>query len=294
MSETRETTVLFAGLMGAADLIAAAGDAAEQETMKKYLEVLTKAAEAGGGRAINVGHDRLMVLLGGPDAAADTAAAMHTALGEVPKVKHAKLSLGTGFHHGPVIQEKGEVFGDTVTLAARLAEQAGSGQIITSEETGKRLGPLYKAYTRRLGPIQIKGRAEEVGICELVWKADENATKFARRNPAEPLAKVELTLRYRDKKVVRRRDKETVVIGRGEDCGLVVADELASRQHCTIERRHDHFVLIDTSANGTFVTIEGEREVMLQREELMLRKHGWITFGQPGALAHEMVEFSLA
>lgn len=294
MSETRETTVLFAGVLGAADLVATAGDAAARETMKIYLEVLTKAAEAGGGRVLNVGHDRLMVLISSPDVAADTAAAMHTALGELPKVRHAKLSLGTGFHYGPVIQKDNEVFGDTVTLASRLAEQAASGQIITSEETMQRLGPLYKAYTRRLGPIQIKGRAEEVGICELVWKADENATKFARRNLAEPLAKVELTLKYRGKQVERRRDKESVVIGRGEDCGLVVMEELASRQHCTIERRKDHFVLIDTSANGTFVTIEGEREVMLQREELMLRKRGWITFGQPGALAGEVVEFSLA
>ena len=50
-------------------------------------------------------------------------------------------------------------------------------------------------------------------------------------------------------------------------------------------------MLSDQSANGTFVSIEGEKEVELQREDFTLRKHGWISFGQPRAQAIEIVEF---
>ena len=67
---------------------------------------------------------------------------------------------------------------------------------------------------------------------------------------------------------------------------------MASRQHCTIERRQEHFVLRDHSTNGTYVTIEGEAELVVRRSEFHLRKHGWISFGQPRAVAGvEVVEF---
>jgi len=82
-----------------------------------------------------------------------------------------------------------------------------------------------------------------------------------------------------------------LLVGRDAGCDLVVADTKASRQHCAIERRQDRFVLRDHSTNGTFVTVVDEMEVVLQREEFPLRKHGWIAFGQPRAGTSDIVEF---
>ena len=292
METKRETTVLFADLIGAANLYTAAGDAAAGEAIAKCLEKLKKAAASCGGRLVKTTtSDKVMVLVATPDAAADTADAMHTAVDELPALKGTRLALGIGFQFGQVTQQDDDIFGDTVNLASRLVEQAANGQIITTEETGKRLAPLYRAWMRKLYAVEIKGRAEEVALCELVWRADDNATAYAYSRAAEGPAKVVLTLKYRDRKIVRRREKELITIGRDENCGLVVADSEASRQHCTIERRKDKYVLSDQSANGTFVTIEGEKEVELQREDFTLRKHGWISFGQPRAQAIEIVEF---
>ena len=100
-------------------------------------------------------------------------------------------------------------------------------------------------------------------------------------------------LKYRGKRIELRREKEIFSIGRDEGCNLVVHDEQASRQHCTIERRKDKFVLKDVSTNGTYVTIDGDKEMELDREELMLSRRGWITFGQPRVHATEVVEFFL-
>jgi hypothetical protein len=41
------------------------------------------------------------------------------------------------------------------------------------------------------------------------------------------------------------------------------------------------------------VAIEGEKEVQLNREELMLSRGGYITLGKPGAQAAEAIEFSI-
>jgi class 3 adenylate cyclase len=294
MEKSRETTVLFAAVIGGADLYAKAGDKAGHEAMERCQFRLGQAAASCGGRLAKSTSDKVMVLAATPDAAADAASAMHLAMDKLPKTAEVKLAVGIGFHYGPVIQKGDEVFGDTVNLAARLCEHAGGGQIILTEWTAKLLSPLYRAWLRQLDTAQIKGRSDEIGLCELVWRADDNATAFARFKPEDKKpVQIVLRLTYRGKTVERRREKDAIAIGRGEDCGLVVHDEQASRHHCTIERRKDKFVLVDVSTNGTYVTIEGEKEIELDREEIVLAKRGWITLGQPRVHAAEVVEFSV-
>ena len=276
----RQTTVLFANVLGDADATACRGH-------------LRKAAEACGARVVDRAADKLMALLPAPDAAAEAAAAMHTAMESFPQGA-AKLALGIGFHHGPVIQKENEVFGDTVNLAARLVEQAASGQIITTRDTAAQLSALYRAWMRKLYSIDIKGRSEPVALCELVWRVDENATLFSKKRIATRSASTTtLTLNYRDKKVVRRRDRDSVTIGRDENCGIQIADDQASRMHCTIERRQDKFILTDHSTNGTYVAVNGGDDVLVQREEFTLSGHGTIACGQPAVSTREIVRFNV-
>jgi pSer/pThr/pTyr-binding forkhead associated (FHA) protein len=48
--------------------------------------------------------------------------------------------------------------------------------------------------------------------------------------------------------------REAVVIGRGNECDVVIHDAKASRQHCKLSRRENGFLLEDLgSRNGTFV-----------------------------------------
>ena len=294
MEPSRETTVLFAAIVGAGALREKAGDQAAHEALERCQFRLGQAAASCGARLMQSTADKVMVLAGSPDAAADAASAMHLAMEKLPKSADIKLSVGIGFHFGPVVQKGDEVFGDTVNLASRLCEHAGSAQIITTEWTAKLLSPLYRAWLRKLEAMQIKGRSDETALCELVWRADDNATALVRHRPEDDKAQqAVLRLTYRGRTLERRREKEIVTIGRGEDCGVVVADENASRQHCTIERRKDKFVLVDLSTNGTYVTVEGEKEVLLQREEFVLRKRGSITLGTPLVKAAEGVEFDV-
>lgn len=292
MEPTRPTTVLFARLIGDAELYAAAGDAAAHDAVVRCLALLREAAQACGGRAIEAPGHKMMVLMSVPEVAADIAVAMHSALDAFPAVEGKKLAAGIGFHHGPVAQRGAEVFGDTVNLAARLVERAADGQIITTEETGALLSRLYQAWLRHLYSIQLQGRSQEIGICELVWRVDNSATLVARKRAAERPAQTVLKLKYRDRKVKLRRGTESMTIGRGEECSMVVADTEASRLHCTVERRQDKFVLIDQSTNGTYVTVEGAAEMIVQREEFMLSRQGWITLGRPRADTAEVIEFS--
>jgi adenylate cyclase len=190
-----------------------------------------------------------------------------------------------------VIQDESDVFGDTVNTAARLVEKAARGQILLDAETADGIASLYRRSIRRLYQVQLKGLKEEISLCEIVWRADEPATFYPFDAAAPQPGRVKLKLKYRGEKLTLRRNSEALTIGRDPACGIVVDGEHASRQHCVIARRNDKFVLADKSTNGTFVTVEGEEEVMLQRDEITLRKQGWISFGRPRGAGGEVVEF---
>jgi len=284
----REAAVLFAEIRGAAELQARAGDAAQQ-TIGACLDLIQ--AVATRTRVVKRFGARLMLLADSADTAARVATAMQVALRADPAAEAEKLGLGIGFHFGPVIQDNVDVFGDTVNLAARLVEQAAQGQILLADGTAQQVQPPYRRSIRRLYPVRLKGFEEELTLCEIVWRGDEAAT-FHPFDAVSPPARARLTLVYRGKKLVLRRTVEEITIGRDAACKLWVDGEHASRHHCTIERRRDRFVLADKSTNGTFVTFEGEPEFALRRDELSLRKRGWISFGQPrSAAGDDVMEF---
>jgi class 3 adenylate cyclase len=291
MEPGRDTTVLFANLIGGAELQASAGNLGARQAMDGCVDKLRLAAESRDVRVVKTMRDKLMMLAATPDAAADAAAAMQYAMEKLQGKPGIGLGLGVAFHRGPVIQRDNDVFGGTVNLAARLAEQAAAGNILTTEETAKGLCPLYRKWMRSLAAVRVRGISGEVELCELLWRLDGNVTAPGFARLAAEMTRVVLRLRYRDQQIVRRRQNDEITIGRDEGCGLVIAEPMASRQHCKIERRVGRFVLIDHSANGTYVSVDGEDEVLVRREEFTLYKQGRIAFGQPAARAVELVEF---
>jgi adenylate cyclase len=278
--------VLFGELIGASDLYTEAGADAAHDAVTSSAERIAQAAASRGARLIKTLGARIMLVAPSAGQGAAAACAMQAAAVDLP----AKLALGVGMHCGPVIEEHGDVFGDAVNLAARLVEQAARGQILLAGETAAALGGLYRYSIRRLYSIAVKGRSGNVPLCELIWRSDANITVTPYLMASAPRA--QLTLKYRGREIVLRDSGEALSIGRGDDSGLVLADTQASRHHCSIQERNGHFVLVDRSTNGTFVTVAGEREVLVAHDEFTLRKRGWISFGSSRDEGDEAAEFT--
>jgi adenylate cyclase len=297
MAAPRETAVLFADVTGSTRLYETAGDAAAMEAIRECLDVLRKTAESSAGRVVKTLGDAVLVLFGSATEAAIAATKMHLAMERMaPLADNSRFGVRISFQWGPVIQDQNDVFGDTVNLAFRIGEQARAGQILTTAETAARLTPIVRGSARRLHPVQIKGKAAPVELWDLVWRQSPDVTDLASRTTSfSRQAPASLTLKYRGIEVVRRRASESIVIGRDLGCEIVVTDPKASRQHCTIERKMDRFLLQDHSTNGTFVTVAGEMEIVLHRESFTLRQRGWIAFGQrlapEGADRSEALEY---
>jgi adenylate cyclase len=283
--------VLFAGVTGTAELFQAAGDVRAADAITRCLEAFRQAAVESGGRVVKTMGEQIMALFPTANAAADAAARMQGAVDSLAEMGGPKLGARIAFHAGPVLQHDNDIFGDSVNIASRLVEQATKGQVLTTGETVELLATGLRNSTRRLYDITVRGKEEQISLCEYLWQKSPDITDFSALTSVLKAPRAGLRLRYRGKDVIRRRREESITIGRDAGCMLVVAEVKASRQHCVIERRGQKFILRDHSTNGTYVAVEGEEEIVLRREEIILRRHGWIAFGQPRAETPDVVEY---
>ena len=138
----------------------------------------------------------------------------------------------------------------------------------------------------------MRGKGDDVEVCEVLWQASEELTMAA--SYSQPSILQSLRLIHGARELVLEAGGGFVVIGRDPSCHIVLADRKASRLHARIEWRRDKFFLIDQSTNGTYVTLIDEAEVVLRREELMVRGYGRICFGHSMAdSSEETVDFAL-
>jgi adenylate cyclase len=285
---TTTATVLFADLSGASNLLEAADPTEAIEAIRQCLHRLRHAARLGGAHVVRTVGQEVMALFPAPAAAADAASAMQAVINALPEAAHNKLGVRIAFLSGPVIVRDGDVLGDTVDLTARLVEHAKKDQIITSSNTAAALGQAYQA---RMRDLLLDAKAAKAGLCELVWRGNPDRTRGLAVRAAPPTHEV-LRLRYGATQIVRRPGRFNAIrIGRELDCGLIVFDDLASRRHCTIEHRGERFVLVDHSTNGTYLTEEGDPEILLRGEDLELRRHGWLALGQSRVRTSQVVEY---
>jgi adenylate cyclase len=289
--QASEVSVLFADVSGSTKLYEIAGDAVAHAAIEKCVNIMRDKTVAAKGRVIKTIGDEVMSAFPAADNAADAAIEMQSAIAELPPVANTQIGIRIGFNHGPVVERDGDVFGDAVNLAARLAGVATKGQIITARETVMMMSPMLKSATRAITTIQVKGKAQEIQVYELIWQQSEDMTTLASQKSVYKPKNAKLRLLVQGSEVVLSAERPAVALGRDASADIVVKERMASRAHGKIERRLDKFILTDHSANGTFITIEGDKEIVLRREEFTLRGHGWIAFGQSRSSATDVVEF---
>ncbi len=285
--------VLFADVAGSTRLYDAFGDVKAKQMVDECMVVMRGVLGQYDGYVVKTIGDELMCVL--PDAQKACLAAMDMQLKvtALPVVEAQQRSIRIGFHAGLVIHQDNDVFGDTVNLAARMTGLAKAGQIMTTAATVLMLPNLLRSSSRKIAALAIKGKEEDVEVCEVIWQDSDDLTMATPSIFLQP-RQLQLKLSYRDDQCVMDASCTRIDMGRDAGCRFVVADKKASRQHACIELRQEKFFLIDQSTNGTFVLLDGEPEVALRREQVMLQGSGRIAFGRAVEDASDqIVRFSL-
>ncbi len=276
--DERSLAVLFADVAGSTRLYEQLGDAKALATVGECLALVRQTAAGHAGRLIKTIGDEAMVVFPTATQAVTAAAEIQLRMSELVRERKLRVALRIGIHCGTAIEAQGDVFGDCVNVAARMVGLAKSGQVILSGSTAGALSPELSSRVREVDVLTVKGKDKDIVITELTWQDSADLTTLTTR-PKLRAARLELA--HGARAIELGPTTSVLTLGRDAQSDIVISDRLASRLHARIERRRDRFVIVDQSSNGTFVTIEGEGEIQLRREEMMLRGRGHISFGHP-------------
>ena len=287
-------SIVFADISGSTRLYETLGDTVARELVSECLALMAEQVDKYSGTVIKTIGDEIMCTFPSADQAIEASMGMQESVTEdLPERNRntpSNLMIRVGLHHGSAILESGDVFGDAVNVAARMAGVAKGSQIITTKETAEQLAPTLRSCTRHLDRISVKGKSEEIDIFEVIWQA-EDVTRMATGLLKSSSGQVKLYLDYNGLKRKLSQDMDTLILGRGKKADMVINDSMASREHARIECRRGKFILTDMSTNGTYVhTSEGPS--YLRREDLVLVGDGRIALGRELSEATEYVTFT--
>jgi adenylate cyclase len=282
--------VLFADVCDSTTVYESLGDAQALAAIGRLFGVLSAKVRAYGGTIIKTLGDGMVCQFDAADRACRAACELQEAAFTAEADEGPRLAIKITFNWGPVVTEHGDVYGDTVNVCARLVALAGPQQILTTQETIDALSPSLRASSRPLHPIQVRGRSEEVKVCEVLWRSDPDVTEaFSRSQISAAARDWILKLTYGDETVWVQANG-SIRLGRDKANDLVVNSTKASRVHARIYGRGANFVIADQSSNGTYVAIDGSaRELTLRREEAVLGESGYIGLGAPASHAGDHV-----
>jgi class 3 adenylate cyclase len=277
-AQQNNLTILFVDVSDSTRLYESLGDAAAFREVRECLAIFEEVAASQQGRVIKTIGDGSMCVFPTADAALLAACEMQVRVLQRQALQNHKISIRVGLHHGPVLVDGDDVYGDTVNTASRMAQVAASGQIITTGETVDLLSSAHRSSTRRLDALPVKGKHEAVIVHSVLWQTGSEHTQMPGRieniPPQADVARLRLTHAGREIIVTT-----SIGMGRNATNAIALKDTMASRDHARIERRKDKFVLIDQSSNGTFVSMKSGEQYKLQREEMFLHGSGAISFG---------------
>lgn len=274
--------VMFADVAGSSRLYELLGDVEAKAIVDDLIARMSVITAELGGTVVKTIGDEVMARFPSAEQGVEAACRIQLSVDAMPPVKGTRLAVRIGLHYGPVIQEGGDVFGDAVNIAARMAGIAKGRQVITTAECVAELADVLREKARLVDRTTIKGRQAEILVHEIVWESRKDVTAIFKLQSGlmAALAQASLHLVCDGRETTISSEGRPFLIGRGDNCQLVVPGTMTSREHARIEFRRGKFVLIDQSTNGTWVRLDDGRDMHLRREELPLRGEGLISLGE--------------
>jgi len=277
MSEPAKTlAILFADIGGSTRLYEQVGDVEAHRRVAESLAFMEKAIVHTGGTLLRTVGDSSLASFEECDHALQAACDMQRLH------KKSPLSVRVGFHYGPVIPDKGDVYGNAVNIAARVASFARTDEITATEQSVVCLNKTNRKRATLLDTITVKGVSEPLGVYRISWQdRDESTTIVANpfHDPQHQLMFGTLDLKTGGRAVTLDHSCENLSIGRSEDNDMPIASERASRKHAYIECVQGQFLFTDQSTNGTFIKKGVQNPLFVRRETVVLEGSGMIGIG---------------
>jgi adenylate cyclase len=294
--QSQNVTILFADICKSSKIYEILGDQEAQQVVGKILTRLTDITEQYNGKVFKSIGDAVMSIFSSSENAVEASKNMQEALkqdfseiaGSFP------INIHIGFHHGPVIIDDGDAFGDAVNIASRLADYAKPRQIVTTkttiEEMPERLTPLI----RYVSDIKVKNISEEIMVYEILWNKRDITTIMDHQKFSYKFH-TRLDLTVGNQTIVVDNERPAITIGRMDYNDIVIDLSWISRSHISIEYRKGIFMVVDKSSNGTYIYPDEEDMKLIMKSEHLLSGKGYILLGvdQNSESNNEIITYSV-
>ena len=282
------STIVFADISGSAALYEALGNESATEAVTQVTQWISDSIESNGGRVVKTLGDGVLGVFGDAASAVSGMAALmrqHQARQD-RWPQRLRMDIRMGIASGEVVDVDGDCYGDAVNVASRLCERAGPAEIWATETTVLLAGSAPDAWYRKLGLMEIRGKAESLMLYHVEWREDEapdsltmQATLISSLAPVDSiLGQIQFSWHGVDMSFTS--SDAPVHVGRANNAQLCINDPRVSRLHARIDWRNSGFVLTDMSSFGTWVRFDGsEAPVRLRRDACILHGTGQIALG---------------
>jgi adenylate cyclase len=278
-----EAAILFVDVSGSTRYFERYGEVAGRAMIAGCFDIVVPQIGRYGGKVVKTLGDGLLAVFDRASDLVGAARAVHLAIEEANRARPVaeRVFVHCGGDFGPVAHDAaGDVYGDTVNVAARLQVLAARDKTFVTSDVVTALDPGEREQMRYLGSFPVEGRDAEVETYEVLW-AGGRGTVAITRSPAT--LRSHLLVEFKGTVLELAPDRNGLTMGRDSGNDLVVEDAAVSHDHAEIVRRKGLFYLIDRSTNGTFLQLEGKAERHIRHEEHPLEGQGRLLLGHTQA-----------
>ena len=170
------TTVVFTDVERSTELATGRGDEVARRLLRDHEETVRAQLAEHGGREMKALGDGFMLAFGSPRRAIACAVDIQRALDRAAAGRSGDgLRVRIGINIGEVLHEEGDMFGEAVNAAARIAAKAEGGEVLVSDVVRQLVGTVPGVGFADRGRFRLKGFPDRWRLHRVVWEDDSAA-----------------------------------------------------------------------------------------------------------------------
>lgn len=288
---SRTLTVLFADVSGRESLYQSQGNTEAHRLVSDFLQCIREIIELHDGVLLRTVGDALLASFSTTDSAYLASMAIQKAH------QLGKLSVSVGFYHGDVVSDNGDVFGEAVNLAARVAAYAKGGEICTTKASVAQLSVQHQSNTQFFDTVEFRGINRPMSVFRVNCDTTlvEPVVAASAKTPSPSRNDFALDVFFQEQRYRIDTQNPVLTLGRAEENDITIDIECASRNHARIELAGGRFVIHDSSTNGTYLSRVGVFPELILREQAPLDNSGSVGLGfKPDTDTSNIIEFEIS
>ncbi len=277
----KPVSILFADISKSSTIYETMGDQAAQEAIEKILNLLSDVTHQFTGDVIKTVGDAVICIFDSTDNAICAAKSMQQKIicGLQDASHLPPINIHIGIHNGPVVIDKGDIFGDAVNITARVADYANPRQIVATRAVIESLSENSNHQKKYLSKITAENISGKIELFEIILE-DLKMTMIIDSQKLSEILCSKLYLKKDGQELIIDAQKPMISIGRDDYNDIVIHYSWISRTHAYIENRNGIFMVKDKSSNGTYIHPVDSEPVFIKKGEHPITGQGSIVFGR--------------